>query len=150
MKPCVKTLCLRPVLIASLSFTANTDGASSHAGLILSGKTLYRTAENGGSLGLGTAFGVKSDDTGFTNLYRFTRLPTSHLYTNSDGGGPEGLTSGRSSGLCPSGTEPQLVHDSIRRSHFYLVHIFREGTRLCGCFIARPGVRAIYACPDAS
>jgi len=40
--------------------------------LILSGNTLYGTAEYGGSLGRGTVFAVNTNGTGFTNLYNFT------------------------------------------------------------------------------
>jgi uncharacterized repeat protein (TIGR03803 family) len=54
------------------SFTGGNDGANPYAGLILSGNTLYGTAEYGGSWGEGTAFAVNTDGTGFTNLYDFT------------------------------------------------------------------------------
>jgi uncharacterized repeat protein (TIGR03803 family) len=64
------------------SFTANSDGANSQAGLILSGTTLYGTARNGGSSGNGTVFAVNTDGTGFTNLHNFTALFNS---TNSEG-----------------------------------------------------------------
>src|SRR5207237_2510237 len=52
----------------------NNDGANPYAGLILSGNTLYGTAQNGGSAGIGTVFAVKTDGTGFTTLYSFTAL----------------------------------------------------------------------------
>ena len=54
----------------------NSDGAYPHAGLILSGNTLYGTAYGGGSSGNGTVFAVNTDGTGFTNLYSFTGGPT--------------------------------------------------------------------------
>ena len=61
------------------SFTAksglastNSDGAYPSAGLILSGNTLYGTANGGGSSGNGTVFAVNTDGTGFTNLHSFT------------------------------------------------------------------------------
>ena len=50
----------------------NSDGAYPGAGLILSGNTLYGTAEYGGSSGVGTVFSVNTDGTGFTTLYSFT------------------------------------------------------------------------------
>jgi uncharacterized repeat protein (TIGR03803 family) len=58
----------------------NSDGASPHAGLILSGNTFYGTAVRGGTSGYGTVFKVKTDGTGFTNMHNFTGL--------SDGANP--------------------------------------------------------------
>jgi len=69
----------------------NTDGASPYAGLLLSGNTLYGTAQLGGSSGFGTIFKVNIDGTGFTNLYAFT--PSSgaaYLPINGDGAYPYG------------------------------------------------------------
>ena len=54
------------------SFTGGSDGAYPNAGLILSGNTLYGTANYGGGLGFGTVFAVKTNGTGFTNLHSFT------------------------------------------------------------------------------
>ena len=65
------------------SFTAllihgdNSDGAYPQTGLVLSGNTLYGTAERGGSLSAstgfaaGTVFAVNTDGTGFTTLHNF-------------------------------------------------------------------------------
>ncbi len=71
------------------SFTFS-DGAYPQAGLMLSGNTLYGTAQYGGSSGGGTVFGVNIDGSGFTNLHSFTATSTnsSGAYTNSDGAGP--------------------------------------------------------------
>ena len=52
--------------------TPNSDGASPHDGLILSGSTLYGTAQSGGANGYGTVFAVQTDGTGFKNLHSFT------------------------------------------------------------------------------
>ena len=52
-------------------YSTNSDGANPEAGLILSGNTLYGTAEGGGSSGNGTVFRVNIDGTGFTNLHSF-------------------------------------------------------------------------------
>ena len=76
------------------SFTAtsgllstNGDGANPYAGLILTGNTLYGTAETGGGFGNGTVFKLNTNGTGFTNLHSFTALINS---TNSDGAYPDG------------------------------------------------------------
>jgi uncharacterized repeat protein (TIGR03803 family) len=53
------------------SFTNGNDGANPVTGLILSGNTLYGTAQNGGANGLGTVFAVNTNGTGFANLYSF-------------------------------------------------------------------------------
>lgn len=70
------------------SFTNGGDGANPYAGLVLSGNTLYGTAEFGGSSNFGTVFAFSTDGTGFTNLHSFTN--------GSDGSFP-------SSGLILSG-----------------------------------------------
>src|SRR6266446_3607120 len=77
---------------ALYSFTAlagspsiNSDGAGPSAGLVLSGNTLYGTAQAGGSLGGGTVFEVNGNGTGFRTLHSFTALNNS---TNSDGANP--------------------------------------------------------------
>jgi uncharacterized repeat protein (TIGR03803 family) len=64
------------------SFIGGSDGGNPHAGLVLSGNTLYGTASAGGSSGQGTIFAVNMDGTGFTNLYHFTGA--------SDGANPIG------------------------------------------------------------
>jgi uncharacterized repeat protein (TIGR03803 family) len=58
----------------------NSDGANPYGGLILSGNTLYGTANVGGSSGRGTVYAVKTDGTDFKNL---------HNFTGSDGTDPE-------------------------------------------------------------
>ncbi len=67
------------------SFTNGSDGSGPMAGLILSGNTLYGTAENGGSGGHGTVFKLNTDGTGFTTIYSFTAYTPG---TNSDGATP--------------------------------------------------------------
>ncbi len=76
------------------SFTAhtapygpNSDGANPQAGLILSGNTLYGTANWGGRSGRGTVFAVNTDGTGFTTLHSFTAVGPNQ--NNSDGAYPE-------------------------------------------------------------
>jgi uncharacterized repeat protein (TIGR03803 family) len=78
----------------------NSDGANPEARLILSGSTLYGTTTGGGSAGNGTVFAVKTDGTGFTNLYVFTATLNAPAYsggTNNDGAYP-------SAGLILSGS----------------------------------------------
>jgi uncharacterized repeat protein (TIGR03803 family) len=86
---CFHGLFLLPVVITSLglllagqvkgqtfttlhTFTGGSGGATPYAVLILSGKTLYGTAQEGGNSGNGSVFAINIDGTGFTNLYSFT------------------------------------------------------------------------------
>ena len=55
----------------SLGDPINSDGARPSAGLILSGKALYGTAESGGDSGWGTVFSVNTDGTRFATLHSF-------------------------------------------------------------------------------
>jgi len=69
----------------------NDDGAVPHAGLVLSGSTLYGAAQYGGSSGNGAVFALNTDGTGFTNLHSFTLLYFNGIIaTNSDGTYPYG------------------------------------------------------------
>lgn len=54
------------------AFRTNSDGANPSGGLVLSGDTLYGTAQNGGSSGFGTVFSVSTNGTEFTNLHSCT------------------------------------------------------------------------------
>jgi len=87
------------------SFNGGSDGANPQAGLILSGNTLYGTANSGGSSGHGTVFAVNTDGTGFTTLHSFIGgsdganpvcaliLSGNTLYGETDNGGsPRGGT----------------------------------------------------------
>ena len=54
------------------SFTGGTnDGVYPNGGLILSGNTLYGTANQGGTGNNGTIFGVNTDGTGYATLHYF-------------------------------------------------------------------------------
>ena len=78
------------------------DGANPGAGLILSGNTLYGTANQGGSGNDGTVFAVSTNGSGFANLYGFTNgndgsspadgliLSGHTLYGTASGGGTNG------------------------------------------------------------
>jgi uncharacterized repeat protein (TIGR03803 family) len=86
----------------ALSNSTNGDGAYPWGGLILSGNTLYGTAESGGTNGNGTVFAVNTNGTGFTILYSFTGgsdgsiprggliLSDNTLYGTAFGGGTNG------------------------------------------------------------
>src|SRR5947208_8648342 len=68
----------------------NSDGANPRAGLIISGNTLYGTANGGGGSGYGTVFAVNTNGTGFTNLHSFTAPSgTGCAATNSGGADPQ-------------------------------------------------------------
>lgn len=74
---------------AALSgYYTNSDGVFPIAELVISGNTLYGTAQFGGSSGNGTVFAVKTDGTGFTNLHVFSATSDSPSSTNSDGAYP--------------------------------------------------------------
>jgi uncharacterized repeat protein (TIGR03803 family) len=79
-----------------LFFYTNRDGAFPEASVVLSGRTLYGTTVYGGPGGWGSVFSVNIDGTGFTNLVTFS-FDTSPVYTNADGGFPQGglLLSGK-------------------------------------------------------
>ena len=76
-----KNLFLMAALLAGLNFLSegrvgaqsglmiNDDGAFPVAGLALSGKTLYGTAQAGGTSAHGTVFSIKTDGTGFVGLH---------------------------------------------------------------------------------
>jgi uncharacterized repeat protein (TIGR03803 family) len=68
-------------------FGTNSDGAAPEGGLIVSGNTLYGTAQAGGTSGWGTVFALNTNGTGFTNLHSFTATSGSQggYGTNSDG-----------------------------------------------------------------
>ena len=77
--------------LGSMNTFTNKDGANPNAGLIIAGKTLYGTADIGGSGGVGTVYAVNTDGSGFTKLYEFTTTGSAHSYTNSDGAYPGGI-----------------------------------------------------------
>lgn len=76
-----------------------TDGTAPNGNLILSGSTLYGTANSGGNKGFGatpgggTVFSINTNGSNFTVLYNFSPLAatnSSGIYTNSDGANPNG------------------------------------------------------------
>ena len=74
----------------ALVFDLNSDGANPNACLILSGSTLYGTAEFGGATSHGSVFAISTNGTSFTNLHSFTTSFVNSLgnQTNSEGFNP--------------------------------------------------------------
>jgi uncharacterized repeat protein (TIGR03803 family) len=71
---------------------ANSDGAAPQSALVMSGNTLYGTAEFGGTNGNGTVFALNTNGTGFTTLYNFNPFVSSFTafgYTNYGGANPK-------------------------------------------------------------
>jgi uncharacterized repeat protein (TIGR03803 family) len=54
------------------NFTGGSDGWAPVARLLLSGNTLYGTAQNGGDNGAGTVFSLSTNGTSFVTLYSFS------------------------------------------------------------------------------
>jgi uncharacterized repeat protein (TIGR03803 family) len=69
--------------------STNGDGSNPLCTLVLSGSTLYGTANGGGVFGHGTVFGINTNIASFTNLHNFSST-TGVKGTNSDGSGPYG------------------------------------------------------------
>jgi uncharacterized repeat protein (TIGR03803 family) len=68
----------------------NGDGGGPQAGLILSGGTLYGTANGGGTNGSGTIFAISTNGALFTTLYNFTATAGAlYPHTNLDGANPD-------------------------------------------------------------
>jgi uncharacterized repeat protein (TIGR03803 family) len=65
----------------------NSDGATPVANLVLSGNTLFGTAEYGGANGAGTVFALNTNGTNFTTLHNFAAVDPD-AFTNSDGANP--------------------------------------------------------------
>ena len=110
------------------SFTgAPSDGQAPHAGLILSGNTLYGTTRSGGDdvARAGTVFAINTNGTGYTILHYFTGgtdggasdagllLSGNTLYGTTTGGGVSGsifsLTFRPQLTISPSGTNVVLT-----------------------------------------
>src|SRR6266542_1681873 len=65
----------------------NSDGANPEAGLIISGSTLFGSANYGGSSGNGTVFVLSTNGTAFTTLHNFTATDPVTGF-NNDGANP--------------------------------------------------------------
>jgi uncharacterized repeat protein (TIGR03803 family) len=60
---------------APYHFTGGCDGANSKAGVVVSGNTIYGTANGGGCSNWGSVFRVRTDGGGFVTLHSFTNVP---------------------------------------------------------------------------
>jgi uncharacterized repeat protein (TIGR03803 family) len=102
----------------------NEDGATPSANVVLSSNKLYGITAFGGSFGLGTAFAINTDGTGFTTLHHFTG--------GSDGANPNRLIfSGNalygtavSGGSAANGTVFKMATDG---TGFSTLHSFTTG-----------------------
>jgi uncharacterized repeat protein (TIGR03803 family) len=65
--------------LSGFPIPTNGEGAGPQAGLVVSGSTLYGTANSGGHFGDGTVFAMQTDGTGFTVLHHFSALSTQDL-----------------------------------------------------------------------
>jgi uncharacterized repeat protein (TIGR03803 family) len=76
----------------SFPYLTNSDGVNPQYGFTISGNTLYGTTGQGSTSGSGTVFAINTNGTSFTTLHTFTsaRANSSGVYTNGDGGGPQG------------------------------------------------------------
>jgi uncharacterized repeat protein (TIGR03803 family) len=78
------------------SFNANSNPAYTNSdgneptGSVVSGNTLYGTAETGGTGGSGAVFRINIDGSGFTNLHSFAPSTNEFELTNADGIQPFG------------------------------------------------------------
>ncbi len=101
--------------LAANPYYTNTDGQFPKA-LVLSGNTLYGTANAGGFYEAGTIFAIKTDGTGFMNLHNFTNsygaFPNTGLivsgntfYGTTSGGG---VSTGEGTVFSLSFPSPQL------------------------------------------
>jgi uncharacterized repeat protein (TIGR03803 family) len=80
------------IFLATNTLRANVGGANPYTGLILSGGTLFGTAEQGGSGGNGTVFALGTNGSGFTVLTNLTASKgnADGVPTNADGAYPDG------------------------------------------------------------
>jgi len=157
---------------SSGSYT-NSDGANPSAGLVLSGNSLYGTARAGGNSGNGTLFMLKTDGSGFTNLYHFTATPRYPNQTNNDGANPSaGLilsgnslygttSSGGGSGngttfklsfipqltILPSGTNVILVWPTNVAGFDYSGFVLQSAPMVTGTFTNLSGATSPYVTP---
>ena len=111
----------------------NSDGSAPRgSGLLLSGNTLYGTAEVGGTNGCGTVFSLSTNGSNYVTLHNFSPFGygAGNQTTNSDGADPEStlLLSGNTlygttvvGGTNGNGT---VFSMSTSGSNFMILHVF--------------------------
>jgi uncharacterized repeat protein (TIGR03803 family) len=106
----------------------NSDGSNPHAGLILSGDTLYGTTLYGGASGLGTVFAINTNGKGFTNLHSFSGRKTGGGYPDSSLvlSGNALYATGESGGVL--GADGMVYMIYTNGSGFTNLHFFTGGT----------------------
>jgi uncharacterized repeat protein (TIGR03803 family) len=122
--------CRAQIFTSLYSFSrgqANMDGASPGAGLILSGERVYGTSSFGGLWGSGTFFSIKTEGSGFTNLYTFGNeagaapgdltASGSWLYGTSARGGAYG--SGLIYRMTFDGSDFEVIYNFSSVTNFY-------------------------------
>ena len=112
------------------NFNIASDGKGPLGGLLLSGGTLYGTADGGGSFGDGLLFALNTDGTGFTNLYSFQGFfftNATYIYSGAAPVGPLVLSgdtlygTAETGGLYSSGTIFSILTNGTR---FLVIHTF--------------------------
>ena len=104
----------------ALGIQTNSDGAFPYAGLVVSGNTLYGTAEEGGSSGFGTVYAVNTDGSGFTTLHSFNSI--------SDGGPPDGGLVVSGDTLYGTTSDPSTVFSiNTNGANFVTLYYFTDG-----------------------
>jgi uncharacterized repeat protein (TIGR03803 family) len=108
------------------SFAGGNDGSGPHAGLTLSGNTLYGTTSVGGTAGNGTLFAINTDGSGYTSLYSFSG--------GNDGSDPQAdlIVSGNT--LYSSSTVRTLPEDKCSRNAGFFMHVNRPTSKCSGKF----------------
>jgi uncharacterized repeat protein (TIGR03803 family) len=117
----------------------NSDGANPYAGLILSGTTLFGTAENGGMWGNGTVFAINTNGTAFAVLTNFAATD-SITGTNISGANPDGglvlfsntLFGTANAGGCRGGGT--IFEINTNGSAFAILHNFNFATDGAGSY----------------
>jgi len=158
----------------SLGPYTNNDGINPSAELVLSGNSLYGTANAGGSSGNGTVFMLNTDGMGFTNLYSFRATPPyPQPQTNSEGASPSaglilsgytfyGTTAyGGNDGngtifslsfaprltIVPAGTNVILTWPTNAFGFDYTGFILQSAPSVTGTFTNVPGAASPYTSP---
>ena len=122
--------------------------------MVLSGNTLYGTAELGGSGNYGTVFAVNTNGTGFTTLYSFTATNDNGIITNSEGAAPwcelalSGNTLYGTAAQGGSGLDGTVFALNTDGTGFTTIHIFTARTGTSGLSDQAPTATELFRMPD--